>query len=73
MFLSRKNLRSFQAVSKRFPTIMLGDVASILNSAELNADSKLVALHDRIVLLSGDRKIVARVKLPTLVLERAVA
>lgn len=73
MFLSRKTLRSLQAVARRFPALTLGDVAEILNSADLDAESRIFALHDRVVLLSSNRKIVARVKLPTLILERVVA
>lgn len=73
MFLSRKTLRSLQAVARRFPALKLGDVAEILNSVDLHAESRIFALHDRVVLLDNNRKIVARVKLHSLELERAVA
>jgi hypothetical protein len=64
MILKFKTWGSFKSILNRFPSIELSDLPNTLKEIDSKSDSRIVALSDRVITLSKDRKIIARDKIP---------
>jgi hypothetical protein len=60
MNLKFKTWHSFHSVTRQFPLLDFSDLENVLAAIYIHPGCKVVALSKRVVLLSYDRKIVAR-------------
>lgn len=62
---------SFYALARRFPSLTYCELGNVFSEFRQNPNSTFYVLSDRVVLLSDDRKIIARDIIPAFKLEDA--